>query len=77
MWEADREGVAFLYKGSERAFLAKGRLIRDLKEGHADEMHSYLQSTRIDLAHCEHSISALLMERTFPTDGLAGTKTPR
>lgn len=44
MWGADREGAAFSYE-SERSFLARRRLGRDLKEGHVDEVCSYLQST--------------------------------
>lgn len=43
MQEANGEGLLF-YKESERTFLARRRLIRDLKEGHVDEMCSYLQS---------------------------------
>lgn len=45
MWEADGEWVAFLCKESERVFLERRRLSRGLKGGHADEMHSCLQST--------------------------------
>lgn len=45
MWKANGERVAFLYKKLERDFLEMRRLSRDPKEGHTDEMHSYLQST--------------------------------
>lgn len=40
-------------KESERGFLARRRWSRVLEERYALEMHSYLQSTRRDLAYCE------------------------
>lgn len=41
------------YKESERTFLARRRLSRDLKEEHVDEMCSYLQSIFISTSLLE------------------------
>ena len=77
LWEADGERVAFLTKEPERAFLERGRLSGDLKEGHVDECVHICKPLGIDLTYYACNISAISpCGKAFQT-GLSGEKTAK